>query len=143
MTPTEAAIVLSYCAEAWPNMRIGDDTAIVWADGLAGVDAQDAHTAVRNLAKTDEWAPSLARVITAARGIAASHMTHKALPAPSRADNARVIRAIRAASEAVDRPAHDHRRGAENCPCCTTKDQRIKQFTSDTLGALREAGVIR
>lgn len=142
MTPAEAAMILSYCTEAWPTMTVGDDTAIVWADALAGIPAQDAHTAVRQLAKSDEYPPSIARLITAARGIARGHETTKALPPPTRHGGAKLLAAIQAYSAAVERPAHDHHRGVEHCPCCSTKAERLRQWDADMRVLLSEAGVI-
>jgi len=135
-------MVLSYCTEAWPTMTVGDDTAVVWADALAGIDTQDANTAARQLAKSDEFPPSIARLIAAARGIAKGHETTKALPAPRRHGGAKLLAAIQAYSRAVERPAHDHHRGAEHCPCCSTKDGRLRQFDADMRVLLHEAGVL-
>lgn len=144
MTPEQAGAVLTYVADAWPaTMKLGDDTAAIWADALANIDYRDAQLAVRNLAKTDEWAPAIARVVATARGITASRHTTPALGAGRNPRAAAILAAIRAASDAVDRPAHDHHHGPENCPCCATKEQRINDYTTQTLGALREAGVIQ
>lgn len=141
MTPAEAATILSYCTEAWPSMTVGDDTAIVWADALAGIDAQDAHTAARNLAKTEDFPPSISRVISASRGVAKGREATRALPAPRRHGGAKLLAAIQAYADAVERPAHDHHRGVEHCPCCSTSNERLRQWDADMRTLLREAGV--
>ena len=144
MTPTEAATILSYCTEAWPTMTVGDDTAIVWADALSGIDAQDAHAAARMLADTADFPPSIARLKATARRVMQRRQVSStpALPAPRRAGGKQLLAAIQAYSAAVERPAHDHRGGPENCPCCSTKDERLRQWDADMRVLLHDAGVI-
>jgi hypothetical protein len=141
MNPTEAAQVLAYFTQAWPSMSVGPHTAEIWAEALLGIDAQDAHTAARTLAKSDDYPPSIARLIAAARGIAKGHETAKALPAPRRHGGAKLLAAIQAYSAAVERPAHDHHRGPEHCPCCSTSAERLRQWDADMRVLLHEAGV--
>jgi hypothetical protein len=143
MTPEEVAIVLHYCAEAWPAMTVGDDTAIVWADALAGIDAQDAHTAARMLADTADYPPSIARLKATARQVMQRRQVASApaLPAPRRHGGAKLLAAIQAYAAAVERPAHDHHRGAEHCPCCSTSAERLRQWDADMRVLLHEAGV--
>ena len=170
MTPDEALGVMNAVADTWANFEPGENTAVMWAMKLANVDVRDAQAAVLQLAGTDDWAPSIARVLTAARGIASSRATTPALGAAPNPSNARVIAAITAASAAVKRPAHEHRHkpigcpcgkslsradygtewewrivsvGWEHCPACTTKQERIASFEADVKSVLREAGVIR
>jgi len=141
VNPIEAGQILSYFTEAWPTMNVGEDTAVVWADALRGIDAQDAHTAARRLVQSDERPPSIARLIQAARGIAAGRMAHNALPAAPRlpqSRSAKLMAAINAYWAAVERPAHDHHRGPENCPCCSTRDERLKTGIAETTEMIHE-----
>lgn len=143
MTPDQAARVLAYCAQNWPTMTVGDHTADVWAAALATVDAKHAQEAVRRLVQTDEYPPTVARIISAARGIGKGHEEHRALPAP-RGDMgraARSIRALNALCARMDRPAHDHRRGVDACPSCSTKAGRLKAFAREAAGLSSDDGV--
>jgi len=128
VTPVEAARVLAYFTAAWPWATVGEHTAEVWAEALAGVDPQDAHTAARRLAATEDRPPSIARF--RAEAAKATRDRTPALRAPSEAVDpataTRVAAAVRAgltvAAKAV--PAHDHHQGAQSCPACTTRSER-------------------
>lgn len=143
MTPEEAGVILRYCSDAWPSMKIGEDTAVVWADGLAGIDAQDAMTAVRALAKAEEWPPNLARVVHAARGVAKGHEARKALPRTRGGGHqaAQAVAALRALSGQMRRPDHDHRHGRDGCPSCATAADRAKLFAHEAADLLADYGI--
>lgn len=145
MTPTEAAQILAVCAQAWPTMqdRIDEHTTGVWAEALATTDAGCAQDAVRRLIQTDEYPPTVSRIITAARGVAQGRGTQPALPSPQpdRGRSAQAMRALNALYAQMDRPAHDHHEGRDACPACTTKADRLKLFTREAADLLADYGI--
>lgn len=143
MTPDQAAQILAYCAQNWPTMTVGDHTADVWAEAMATVDASHAQEAVRRLVQTDEYPPTVARIISAARGIGRGHDEHRALPAPQgdARRSARAMAALNALYAQMDRPVHDHRRGAEACPACSTAADRLKLFADEAADLLGDYGI--
>lgn len=142
MTPEQAGQVLAYCVEAWPAMTIGNDTALVWADALRNIDAQDAHDAVRRLVTTDERPPSIARVTAAARGIARGHDETHALPmARNRGQAAEAMKALNVLMAQFPRPDHDHRQGIDACPACSTRDDRMSRYVDAAADLLADYGI--
>ena len=140
MIALQAGRILARCIATWPTMPVGDATSEVWAEALEHIDYDDAVTAVKVLGKSEEWPPALARIVAASRGVAAGHEAQFALPAPKRDLhlNARCMEAINAYQATVKRPAHDHRRGDENCPCCSTAEERIATGTRESMQLVRE-----
>lgn len=111
---------------------------------LATTDAGCAQDAVRRMIQTDEYPPTVARIITAARGVAQGRDAQPALPSP-RPDatrSARAMGALNALYAQMDRPAHDHHRGAEACPSCSTKADRLTLFADEAADLLGDYGIV-
>ena len=144
MTPEQAGQILAYCTQNWTSMTVGEHTADVWAEALAGTDAAYAQMAVRQLVRTDDkYPPTVARIISAARGIARGHDEYRAITS-GRADRGRAAKAVAALNALygqLDRPAHDHRRGRDACPSCSTSTDRLKIFAHEAADLLGDYGI--
>ena len=141
MTPEETASILGRFAANWSWYEVTEATTLLWADHLAGVDGQDAHTAARRIVDTMDRPPSVAAFLSHVKAV--SRERRPALPAPNRevlpmARSARVAGIIaagmRAAAESV--PEHRHRDGWENCPACSTRDTR--DHAGEVMAVVRE-----
>lgn len=144
MNRTEAGQILAYCSQAWPTMSVGEHTAAVWAEALVTTEAADAQAAVQRLVQTDEYPPTVSRIISAARGIAHGRSEYRELGSgqTNRAESARAMGALNALYAQMDRPAHDHHRGAEACPSCTTKADRLTLFADEAADLLGDYGIV-
>lgn len=143
MTPEQAGQILAYCAQNWPTMTVGEHTADVWAEALTTTDAACAQTAVRRLVQTDEYPPTVAQIISAARGVARGHDEYRAITS-GRVDRTRAAKAVAALNALyaqLDRPAHDHHQGAAACPACSTKADRMKVFAHEAADLLGDYGI--
>lgn len=143
MNREQAAQILAYCAQSWPTMSVGEHTVDVWAEALAMTAAHDAQTAVRQLVKTDDYPPTVARIISAARGIAKGHAEYRAIGSgqTNRAESARAMAALNVLYAQMDRPAHDHHKGRDGCPACSTKADRLKVFAHEAADLLGDYGI--
>lgn len=141
MSPEETASVLGYFAAAWPWFEVTEGTTLVWAEHLAGVDGQDAHTAARRIVRSLDRPPPLSAFLAHVKAV--SRERRPALPAPSRevlptGQSARVAGIIAAGMRAAARnvPDHQHRDGAENCPACSTRHER--DHAAEVMAVVRE-----
>jgi hypothetical protein len=141
VTPEEIASVLAYFSEAWPWAELGDHAVEVWADAVIGVDGQRALTAARRLVRSEERPPSIKRFLDECKIIEREQAPAiGAVPTDeqTRARSARRMAAVNAGWGAANelRPAHDHRRGAGQCPRCSTAEQFIKESADEILDAI-------
>jgi hypothetical protein len=143
MTTESTTALLAYLVEAFPTMPLGEHAVEVWADSLGNVEVADCRNAAHRIAREDTFPPSIARVRAVASDFARRRESEYQLPA-ARSDSVkgkRLLAAIQAYAAAVERPAHDHHRGVEHCPCCSTSAERLRQWDADMRVLLHEAGV--
>lgn len=61
MNQPEAARVIAFLAAAWPNQDLPEATIALWADTLDDIPVEYAVAVAKQIVKTDEWFPSIAR----------------------------------------------------------------------------------
>lgn len=62
MTRNEVAALLAVCAAAFPHVRVTKETATIYAEMLADLDAEPAMRAVRRLIASSQYFPSIAAI---------------------------------------------------------------------------------
>lgn len=139
MNPTVAARTLGAIASIWPNTTIGEQTTEAWAVATPDVPEDVAHAAVLRLARTDGFAPSIARFMDHVRLIEREQAPPSIGPGPADSQLAQDrIRFLRVAwlAAAADRPDHDHRTGDGGCPRCSTSRQWVREMDHEILLAM-------
>ena len=63
MTGQEIQQAIMFLNESWPQKPLGEATAGLWGAELAGHDARAVFAALMSLARTEEWRPSLAKIL--------------------------------------------------------------------------------
>lgn len=129
-------------AEAWPWAEIGDHTTEVWAQALRGADYGMAKAAMLRCVETDERPPTVARLRAVIGDLSARQRADTAAIEAPKADRSLVAARFRAISDCwaaarEGRPEHDHRRGSEACPRCSTKDAFLDAVTPVIIEQLR------
>lgn len=150
MTPELAAGVLAYAASVWTNADLPETAVHAWADATGDIDPTAAHTAMRRLAQTSEFMPTIARFLAEVRLVNREHarpaIAAGPIPHSTRREASARMRALKDAwsQAAQGRPPHDHKRGDEACPACSTTDDWLTEHAADIAAVLREhpVGVI-
>lgn len=144
MNPTVAARTVAQMASIWPHAAIADHTVEAWADATPEVEPQIAADAMRRLALTENYPPSIARFMAEVRLIAREHaqpaIATGPLPHSTRRQAADRIAALKVAwnTASKGRPDHDHRKGDNLCPRCSTSDQWLSDNAPEIAAVLRE-----
>lgn len=145
MTPELAAGVLAYAASVWTHADLPPTAVHAWSDATPEVDSTTAHGAMRRLARSEEFMPTIARFLTEVRLIerekATPFMAIGSASHSSRDESAARIAALRTfwKSAAADRPAHNHHNGDDVCPCCSTTDEWMAEHAPQIQNVLRES----
>lgn len=61
MTDNDTAAVLAYFASAWPNYDLTEPTVRVWQQECADLDPLDAEQAMRQLVRSEQFFPTIAK----------------------------------------------------------------------------------
>ena len=144
MDVTTAANVVARIAQTWPNATIGDQTVEAWADATPEVDPMHAADAIRRLAQSDEFAPSVARFLATVRLIVRERsqpsIAAGPIPHSTRQQAASRIAALRSFwhDATIGRPDHNHMRGDHTCPRCSTSDAFLAEQSVEIAKVLRE-----
>lgn len=70
MNPQDTIAVVAYFGAAWPTFDPSDDTVDVWVAELADVDPADARDAMRQVVRTSDFPPSIAKFRAECKAIA-------------------------------------------------------------------------
>lgn len=144
MNPIVAGRVVAAMVNVWPSMTVAEQTVEAWSVTTPEISEDTALTAVRRLAKTEDFAPSIARFLAECRLIERERATpYLALGPGSHSTREQAIARVRAIkafwSEASrGRPEHDHRFGDDGCSRCATRDQFIADNTRSLAKVLAE-----
>lgn len=65
MNNEQTSNVIEFLNEAWPQKPLGETTAALWGHELSRFPHEDVITALRGLARTSEWRPTLATILKA------------------------------------------------------------------------------
>jgi hypothetical protein len=130
---------------AHPNLTA--ETVAVWHDAVQGYNADHVLIAARELATTSEKFPTLTTFLSAVQGVARRFSTQSRPALPSGTPHSEVARAVLNLQRKYTKnsPPHRHRHGAENCPSCSTREQRAREFEAEAqqmFEDLRDRGFI-
>lgn len=145
MRPDLAAGLVAYTVQVWPRTEIGEHTVEAWADATGDLDPTSAHTAMRRIAATDEWPPSIARFMAVYRLIEREATPPAVGPGPVTAAERDVVAARWAVLRAFwksaqkSRPDCDHRDRSIPCPRCSTRDEWLSELAPQAMAVVREA----
>lgn len=81
MNPQETAAVLAYFASAWPRFDMTEETVKVWIVECKDVNPDDGQRAMRQLVRTQDFPPPIAKFLEAA-AVARQHRTTEAPALP-------------------------------------------------------------
>lgn len=143
MTPMTAGRVVAAMANIWPSMTVADQTVEAWAACTPELDEQVCLDAVRRLAQSDDFPPSIHRFMQTVRSLTRQAAQPAIATGPvSHSDRRQAQERVRALrgywrAAAVGRPAHDHRGGDDGCPRCSTSDEWIAEHAPGALEVLR------
>lgn len=108
--------MLAVLCAAWPKYELPDETAALWASQLTRVLVVDALEAAAQIARTDEWFPSLARFVETVqicarrRAADAAHAGRQLQsdnsPVVNNVEGAAWVRRVRQTLQAAPKPPH-------------------------------------
>lgn len=127
MNVHEIAAVLGYIGSGWPNWKMSDDTADVWAGELQPLNADMAREAARNLVRQSEHTPTVAAFLEQYRQVVNHHRIAQPVPELEPGEDSEPDFDFDAAmSDLRDKLAnwskvpHNHK-GPRPCPVCGSR----------------------
>lgn len=119
MTPQDTIAVVAYFGAAWPTFDPSDDTIDAWVAELGDIVAADANDAMRQLVRTSEFAPSIAKFRAECKAVALSrtHRHHVALPPVRYQVPQELLGTLRRLVNEMGGRTHNHK-GPNPCKVC-------------------------
>lgn len=130
MNVHEIAGVLAYIGSGWPNWKMSDDTADVWATELASLNVDMAREAARNMLRTSTNTPTVAAFLEQYRQLAYHQRIAQPVPALEPGEGSdpdfdfdAAMSDLREQLKGWTAKGHNHK-GPEPCPICAQRIAR-------------------
>lgn len=126
MNTQEIAATLAMFSAAYPGAPVTEQTSLVWAENLIGVEPADGLAAARSLIRSSKFFPSIAEFVEQARAEKRARLpVTRALSSPP-ADREAVKRMMGETRRALaelrkNQPKHWHGDGNDKCPACAQR----------------------